>query len=154
MFLPYFNSTKAAGTKAINTAIGMLYRSGFWLKSDKARVIGRLIFAFLSHFAICASITLRAKKRRFSITPKNHMIAHDAHQLLDEATRSSWCQNPLARSNQIQEDFIGRPSRISRRVSSRSIHSSLLLRALINYSLAFKAAKVDRRGLEDAYPNI
>ena len=58
--------------------------------------------------------------------------------------------NPLSRTNQVQEDFIGRPARISRRVSTRSLHSSLMLRSLIIYKDSIIASDLDDRGL-DAY---
>lgn len=80
------------------------------------------------------------------------MIAHDAHDLLDQSSKFDWLENPLVRTNQIQEDFIGRPSRLSRRVSTRSLPNSVMLRALIIYEESLKAAMRDSRGM-DAYPN-
>ena len=79
-------------------------------------------------------------------------VSHDAHDLLDQSSKFDWLENPLVRTNQIQEDFIGRPSRLSRRVSTRSLPNSVMLRALIIYEESLKAAMCDSRGL-DAYPN-
>ena len=61
-------------------------------------------------------------------------------------------ENPLVRTNQIQEDFFGRPSRLSRRVSTRGLPNSVMLRALTVYEESLKAAMRDSRGM-DAYPN-
>lgn len=83
------------------------------------------------------------------MTPKHHMIAHDAYSMCQQAGISVWVENPLSRTNQMQEDFIGRPARISRRVSSRSIHTSLMLRSLVNYNVSIHAADNDNRGLDN-----
>ena len=142
--------SEAAGVTAMNRAIGGLYRSGYWVPRAKAVQIGKWMFSFLAHYSICANITLTKGLRRFSMLPKHHMIAHDAHGLLDQASRFEWCENPVSRTNQMQEDYIGRPSRLSRRVSTRSLHGSVLLRSLIMYEEALTKAFRDSRGL-DAY---
>ena len=110
------------------------------------------MFSFLGHYAVCANLTMGAGKRRFAMTPKHHMLAHDAHDLLDQSLKFHWVENPLTRTNQVQEDFIGRPSRLSRRVSTRSLPNSVMMRALIIYEESLKAAARDSRGM-DAYPN-
>ena len=84
------------------------------------------------------------------MTPKHHMIAHDAHGLLTQSAHFDWAENPISRTNQMQEDYIGRPSRLSRRVSTRSLHGSVLLRSLIMYESALTQAIRDPRGM-DAY---
>ena len=136
----------------INQALGTLYRSGFWLKKQKAAYVGKCFFAFLGHYSICSNITLRNGKRRFAMTPKHHMMAHSAFDLLDLSSKVEWVPNPIAHTNQVQEDFIGKPSRLSRRVSTRSLHSSVLLRSLVIYQDSLNAARVDDRG-RDAYGN-
>ena len=135
----------------MNMAIGELYKSGYWLASSKGTRIGKLLFSFLGHYSVCARICLQNRKRRFALTPKHHMIAHDAHGLLAQSSQGGWAENPMSRTNQLQEDFIGRPARISRRVAPRSIHKSVMLRALVNYNVSFVAAGKDKRGL-DGYP--
>ena len=152
LLLIAFADAEASGAFAMNKALGTMYRSGFWMCRAKAQQVGNWIYTFLAHYAICANITLQQHKRRFSMTPKHHMISHDAHGLLDQASKVDFCLNPLSRTNQIQEDFIGRPSRLSRRVSSRSLHSSVMLRCLIMYEEALKKADVDIRGM-DVYPD-
>ena len=141
---------EAAAAKAINLALGHLYRSGYWIPKEEAMMCGKLLFSFLQHYAICADITLRRGKARFALSPKHHMVAHAAHSLLTEGERAEWAESPLAHSNQIQEDFIGRPCRLSRRVHTRNLHRSVLLRSLIVYLLALKQADSDQRGM-DAY---
>lgn len=151
-FLFFIYDAEARGVKAINIAVGAMYNSGFWVKKQHGIALGKLIFSFLAHFAICAHKTLQQGKRRFAITPKMHMLAHAGNDLLQEAQVSEWCRNPIAYSNQIQEDFIGRPSRVSRRVNIRSLHRSVLMRSLIFYQRALLQSDNDTRGL-DGYGN-
>ena len=146
-----FAATQAEGANVINKGFAALYGSGYWVGSEKAAWVGSLMFGFLAYYSICADITLRMSKRRFPMTPKHHIMAHDAYGLVDQAAKHHWCENPISHTNQVQEDFIGRPSRLSRRVSTRSLHSSVMLRALIIYEDSIKNADIDFRHM-DAYP--
>ena len=136
-------------------ALGVLYNSGFWIRSSKAVSLGNMIFRFLSLYAKCAEITLHQKKKRFGITPKLHMMAHCAHDLVSQGENPNcdWAMSPLSSTNQIQEDFIGRPARISRRVNIRSIHSSLMMRSQIMYQESLKLSDQDKRGM-DGYKDL
>ena len=131
-----------------------MYQSGFWIRADKGLRLSRLIFSFLALYATCARVTLVQRKRRFSIIPKLHMMAHSAMNLQNQAsTGAGWVMNPMSQGNQIQEDFIGRPSRISRRVNIRSVHKSLLMRVLIMYHESLENSDVDSRGM-DGYSDL
>lgn len=82
--------------------------------------------------------------------PKAHFLAHLALKMKRQSEVLLWVQNPLATSVQCQEDYIGRPSRVSRRVSIRQVHRNVLCRVLILVQRALDAAAFDRRGLEGA----
>lgn len=144
---------QADACKALNMALTVMYQSGFWVRSDQGKRLAALMFRFLSLYSKCAEITLSNCKRRFAVTPKLHMMAHCAVDLSSQSRTASWAVNPLAMTNQIQEDFIGRPSRISRRVSVRSIHKSLLMRSLIIYQESLIKADADKRGM-DGYSDL
>lgn len=130
-----------------------LYSFGFWIRKEKAIVLSNLMFRFLAGYACCASITLLQHKRRFPMVPKVHMIAHTALDLWVQSQMADWVENPIAYTNQSQEDFIGRPARISRRVNIRSIHRSVLFRSLIVYQESLSRADSDQRGL-DGYSDL
>lgn len=132
----------------MNRALICLYKSGFWLKKATAQYVSSLLWAFLSYYATCADITLRQRQKRFAMAPKVHMVAHAAAELDEHCGKSDWAINPLAYSNQIQEDYIGRPSRLSRRVNPRSVHRSVMFRALIEYHRALSNADSDHRGMD------
>jgi hypothetical protein len=133
--------------------MGFLYGSGFWVPKEQGQNLASLFFKFLALYAQGAAITLAQGKRRFPMVPKVHMIAHAAHQLLTQTRLGSWVENPLATTNQAQEDYIGRPSRISRRVNIRSIHRSLLMRSSIVYQESLLLADADQRGM-DGYSDL
>jgi hypothetical protein len=133
--------------------MGFLYGSGFWVPKEQGQNLASLFFKFLALYAQGAAITLAQGKRRFPMVPKVHMIAHAAHQLLTQTRLGSWVENPLATTNQAQEDYIGRPSRISRRVNIRSIHRSLLMRSLMVYQESLLLADADQRGM-DGYSDL
>lgn len=133
--------------------MGAMYRSGFFLRKEDGVIVADLIFKFLALYAKCASIALGQRKRRFAMVPKVHMVCHAAQQLHAQSQLSNWVENPVATTNQQQEDFIGKPSRISRRVSIRSMHKSLFMRSLIVYQQSLEAVDRDMRGM-DAYPDV
>ena len=130
-----------------------LYSFGFWIRKDQAIVLSNLLFRFLTGYARCASITLVQCKRRFPMVPKVHMIAHTALDLWVQSQMADWVENPIAFTNQSQEDFIGRPARISRRVNTRSMHRSVLFRSLIVYRESLARADSDQRGF-DGYRDL
>lgn len=90
------------------------------------------------------------RKPRFSLVPKLHCFHHFAITMDRDAQRAEWVINPLSTSVQMQEDFIGRPSRVSRRVGVRQLHRNTLYRSLINTKRALQNSDMDTRGL-DAY---
>ena len=134
----------------MNQAMSAMFRGGFWLKQYVGRRVGQCLQCFLVNYAKAAKLTLQSGKRRFGMTPKIHMLHHTCHQLLTQSAMASWAVNPAAHMNLVQEDFIGRPSRVSRRVNIRTIHKSLLFRCLIVYQDALKASDNDSRHM-DAY---
>ena len=129
-------------------AMSAMYRGGFWLESARARRIGLLLRSFMVNYAEAARAALRARRKMFGITPKLHMLHHTSYELLDQASRAPWAINPASFMNQLQEDFIGRPARISRRVSIRTIHKSVMQRCLIVYQAALKASDRDDRHMD------
>ena len=77
-------------------------------------------------------------------------MAHIALEMRRQAETHEWILNPLSRSVQVQEDFIGRPSRVSRRVDIRRVPRNVMLRCLILSEQALQKSDDDDRGM-DAY---
>lgn len=129
-----------------------MYHEGFFIRSSRAMKIGKHWLLFLQQYTLATSIVHSRGLNRFAVIPKLHMLHHGALRLIREAQRAEedgtiWTINPLAESVQLQEDWIGRPSRLSRRVSPRQIHLRVCQRSLISVMQFLKRADADQRGL-------
>ena len=122
---------QARAAALINTFISVLYSEGFWVRSRRAHVLGRMLRAFLLLYQKCARECWARGMNRFALVPKAHMLSHTAEDLIDQADKASWVINPLSTSNQQQEDYIGRPCRLSRRVHACKLHTRVLERSLL-----------------------
>ena len=131
----------------MNTAFAFMYSAGFWLRDFQARTLSKLLMVFLQKFQLAAYECLQSGKHRFKLVPKVHMIHHAAFRLQQQSTRM-WAINPIAESVQVQEDYIGRPSRLSRRVNIRRLHQRVTERSLICSLQALEASDADLRGLD------
>ena len=136
------------GTKSLNIGISAMYCLGYWVRRDYAIKIAHHLLKFLQMYQKCAAASIQLRRNRFPIKPKLHMVHHCVQRLLSEAGRSQWVTNPIAESVQMQEDYIGRPARMSRRVNPRAIHERTLFRSLIASMEALLASDVDVRGLD------
>ena len=137
-------------TKAVNITLTFLYRNGLWLKNVEARKLANWIFSFLGHYAVLADLCVRAGRSRFPTYPKNHMVCHTALQLLRDADTCEWLLSPLATACQQQEDFIGKPSQLSRSTNVRQAHRTVIWRSMIKIKFCLLQAGTDQRGM-DAY---
>ena len=135
----------------MNTALSYLYGCGYWIQSHVGKRLAKLVHTFVYSYQRCAYLTHVARKPRFALMPKLHYLAHAALQMKQQANLGQWIQNPLGASVQLQEDFIGRPSRVSRRVNIRQVHRNVMFRCLILSEMALLRADDDPRGM-DAYP--
>jgi hypothetical protein len=75
---------------------------------------------------------------RFTMIPKLHYLCHQALRLISESKTGAWSINPVAESVQMQEDFIGRPCRLSRRVNPRACHRRVIDRSLLATTFALQ----------------
>lgn len=141
---------EAGATSPMNKAFSYLYSSGFWLSSLRAKRVCNCFFHFLASYQRLAHLTLTGRKNRFQMIPKLHYLCHVAMDMKEQASNSNWAINCLAFSVQIQEDFVGRPSRVSRRVNIRRLHRNVMFRSLVLANRALAQADRDERGM-DAY---
>ena len=139
---------EAACAKAMNVAVTFLYRNGLWLRDVQARRLSAWLFGFLAHYAMLVSLTLAAVKARYPVYPKSHMVCHTALELLREAAESEWVLSPLATACQQAEDFIGKPSKVSRSTNIRQAHRSVIWRSLIKIQFCLQEAALDERGMD------
>lgn len=109
------------GAVAINKCIRRMYASNVFLTPEESGFLGELAFKFLRRYSSLSAACFRDGKNLFKIMPKHHIIHKIAVQLTDARSRGAPMLNPMACSVQMDEDFIGRPSRLSRRVTPRGL---------------------------------
>ena len=122
---------QAEATGYMNVFISVLYAEGFWVRRQKGQVLGRFLRAFLLLYQRCSAEALKLGLNRFPMMPKGHMLSHTAYDMLNPPDEAAWIANPLSSSNQMQEDYIGRPCRLSRRVHGSKLHRRVLDRSLL-----------------------
>ena len=116
--------------RAINEFFRFLYARDAWLSAGDARYAGELAFKFLRRYEACACAAFEQKRALFVKQPKLHPLQETALNLVDSSSEDALKLNPLLFSNQCSEDFIGRPSRLSRRVGTRQVVKRVLERYL------------------------
>ena len=107
--------------RAINAFLRGLYTSDLWIEPAEAQRLGELGVKFLRRYSNLAALAHRDKKALFVLQPKMHVLHHCFLAMIDFGQRGISVLSPLALSVQPDEDFIGRPSRLSRRVSPRQV---------------------------------
>ena len=105
-------------TAAANRCFSRLFRAGLWLGREEARAAGSDGLLFLHQYAVLAQQALLAQRPRFSMIPKSHFMHHPFLDLYLRSEQQEWTLSPLAHSVQIDEDLVGKVSRLSRRVGS------------------------------------
>ena len=115
---------------AANRSFRLAYQCGYWLTPDEAKSIGQAGLQCLRSYAELAHMTLQESRARFPMMPKIHYLHHCWRDLFRAS--GDWVRSPLATSVQLDEDFVGHSSRISRRVGNQL----LMLRTLQRYLVA------------------
>ena len=115
------------GCVAINKAIAKLFASNVFLTPDESNTVGQLTLKFLRRYSELSSRCMASKRCLFKIMPKHHVIQKMAILLLHSSERGAPTLNPISLSVQMDEDFIGRPSRVSRRVTSGRLTTQRVL---------------------------
>ena len=116
--------------KEISLFLSKSFREDVWVAREKAIEIANHGFAFLKLHGECAQRAHSLHRPLFLFMPNLHRIHHLVYCLHDDAQRSQKCRNIMIWNCQVEEDYIGRPSRISRRVASQKVILRTLQRAL------------------------
>lgn len=141
--------SEASATRAMNLALMFMYSSGFFIERDQGIQLSKLIMSCLQNYTKCARLTWEQGYHRFGLMPKLHYLHHSAYKLQCESSQPSccWVLNPMGASNQVEEDFIGRPARLSRRINIRQLHLRVVQRSLICYQQGLELSNEDGMGL-------
>eukprot|EP00435_Cladocopium_sp_Y103_P050043 s217_g15.t1 len=126
---PLFPLAKEA-VGSINTFMKRLYASDLWLEAAVGREIAQVGFDFLLKYMTLAKEAFQADRSLFIFMPKIHVVHHVIDTLWEQSCAAPYAINPLAHAVQISEDFVGRISRVSRRVSPLQAITRTLERSL------------------------
>ena len=114
----------------------MQYSHDLWLPRECAEFMYLQGLVALRSYGYLARHCMGLGKRFFGMRPKFHLLAETVFELKSCVTLGhTWILSPVIYNCEVNEDFIGRVSRISRHVSSRTV----VLRTLQRYGVAFRA---------------
>jgi hypothetical protein len=103
---------------AVNASMRVLYSGKAWLSVSEAREAAEQGLRFLRRYRDLCKISHGEGRTLFVLQPKFHAYHHLMIYLLEGSSRGA-VLNPLCYATQPSEDFVGRPSRLSRRVTSQ-----------------------------------
>lgn len=116
----------------IDRCMHLIYSSDIFLSSADAKEVWSTGLSFLASYQRLAVMSYNRGRNLFSFMPKAHALAELWWDLKDQSEHgpNEFCLNPLIYACQIDEDYIGRTSRLARRVSApqsvrRTIERSL-----------------------------
>eukprot|EP00438_Fugacium_kawagutii_P025473 Skav203879 [mRNA] locus=scaffold252:78020:79714:+ [translate_table: standard] len=101
----------------INTCFRAMYKSDAWLSPPQARKIGNDGLKFLKAYATLARMAHDRGRMLWILQPKHHALHHIFVNMVLSADNGP-VLNAVCFGTQPDEDFIGRPSRLSRRVTA------------------------------------
>ena len=116
--------------REINLFLSKSYKEAVWVSRLKGLEICRHGFRFLRLLGHCARLSYDSGRPLFLMTPNVHRIHHLFYLIWDHAQVSEWTLNICVFCCQIEEDYIGRPSRTSRRVAPQQVIRRTLERVL------------------------
>ena len=108
-----------SGVVSANRCFHLLYEAGFWMPASAASEAGEHGMRFC--MLMLGLLGLRCRRPiKIPMVPKSHYLHHSFRALVLAARSCKFVVNALATSVQLDEDFIGKVSRVSRRVGSIS----------------------------------
>ena len=130
-----------AATYRVNSMFSMLYKSDVFLNASQCNFAAEQGLKFLqSYYTLATKMYAAAKPFLFPLYPKLHYFHH---LMLDLKTQGETCGlgvNPTLYSCQLDEDVVGRASRLSRRVNIRVVAQRTLDRYLTSVCTAMRDA--------------
>ena len=114
-------------TVAANSSTRMLYRNdNVFMDVQVAMDAGELGLRFLRRYAVLAKLAHEENRSLWGLIPKAHALHHIYLTLVKQASQNLQPLHPLTLATQQDEDYVGRPSRLSRRVDVRQLTTRVL----------------------------
>ena len=123
-----------------------IHSHGLWLRRSCVVFQRHALQTFGTSYAKLANFCMGESCNLFGMVPNLHAFMHFRADCDDAIrTRRQWMLNPCAWDNSMSEDFIGRISRQSRRISFKKIERSILLSYQTKAHFAIERFKKKRR---------
>ena len=129
----------------LNAFFSCCYQGGFFLDRAESLYAASCLLEFGASYMKLAKAQFQVQRPYlFPLFPKLHSLNHCMVQMKHDADAHGYSQNPMATSCQMDEDAIGKLSRLSRRVSIRKAMIRTLGRYLIGAKKAWEVAGLIR----------
>lgn len=122
---------KAEATVAVNDFISGLYHEGVFIPKLQATRLAMRGLEFLKLYVELAQLSFSRKRQRFPLIPKGHFLHHQVLDLLHQGQQCPWAVNLLVYACQAQEDYVGKPSRLTRRTNPRTAPQRTIQRTFL-----------------------
>lgn len=116
--------------KCINEFMEKLYSSDVWLDSSFAISVAERGQRFLNLYQALAAQAFGENRALFVYMPKIHIMSHVVLNMKQQARTAPHVLNPLCFAVQVDEDYIGKCSRVSRRTGPGQVILRTLQRSL------------------------
>ena len=116
--------------RAIRKAVRILYSRDVWLSQEDALEAANSGLKFVSLYGMLALKSWQQSRALFPHVPKEHGLEHLFFELRYLAKRHEFTMNPAVFSCQMDEDYIGRVSRVTRRTSAQQVVQRTIERSL------------------------
>eukprot|EP00438_Fugacium_kawagutii_P023150 Skav208959 [mRNA] locus=scaffold1580:286172:287947:+ [translate_table: standard] len=136
----YLSMCKRA-TQQLNAMLKCFYEGDFFLSKQECLDSASLGSAFLRTYYFLAEKQYELNKpSMFPLYPKLHLLHHCVLRLASDGHRHACSQNPMATGCQMDEDCIGKLSRLSRRVCIRTTMERTMQRYMVACNTAWRDA--------------
>ena len=130
-----------AATYRLNSMFALLYKAGVFLDEQECKFVSDQGLEFLKTYSRMALISFRASQQwRFPLYPKLHVFHHLMMDVRQSGLQVKIACNPTLWGCQLDEDTVGRASRLSRRVNIRIVAARSLDRVLVSAYTAYVKA--------------
>ena len=124
----------------VNRFHRMIYSCDAFIHGTLGQFLSNDLREFLRLYRELVRDTFNQGRRLFGLMPKLHALDHVAFRLDSQSCQFGMSESPLMAGCQQDEDFIGKPSRLSRRVNIRSLVQRTYERYLISARTAWVKA--------------
>lgn len=118
------------GGQCIQRCLHELYAGDVFLPQNVANAAARDGLSFLECYRQLATRSFRSGRALFPHMPKGHAVEHIFWQMFESSQTSEQCLSPLVTAVQVSEDYVGKCSRLARRVSPMTCVQRVLERTL------------------------